>query len=88
MLDTQKVSLWTGHQTVSLTDTYFNQEILLIIYKCVCVCVCDTSAVGNRGTANCSRPWIWICMVVRDLWKMVRGCKQDIQSVNKAEIVK
>lgn len=35
--------------------------------------VCDTSAVGKTGTANCSRPWIWICMVVRDLWKMVRG---------------
>lgn len=35
----------------------------------------DTSAVGNRGTANCIRPWIWICMVVRDLWKMVKGCK-------------
>lgn len=35
----------------------------------------STSAVGNRGTANCSRPWIWICMVVRYLWKMVRGCE-------------
>lgn len=37
--------------------------------------VCDTSAVGNSGTANCRRPWIWICMVVRDLWKMVKGCE-------------
>lgn len=42
-----------------------------------CLCVCDTSAVGKSGTANCSRPWIWICMVVRDLWKMVRGCRVE-----------
>lgn len=42
--------------------------------------VCDTSAVGKSGTANCSRPWIWICMVVRDLWKMVSGCRQESSS--------
>lgn len=30
-----------------------------------------TSAVGKRGTANCSRPTTWICMVVNERWKMV-----------------
>lgn len=30
-----------------------------------------TSAVGKRGTANCSRPTTWICMVVSERWKAV-----------------
>lgn len=30
-----------------------------------------TSAVGKRGTANCSRPVTWICMVVSERWKVV-----------------
>ena len=32
-----------------------------------------TSAVGKRGTANCSSPTTWICMVVSERWKMVRA---------------
>lgn len=30
-----------------------------------------TSAVGKRGTANCSSPATWICIVVSERWKMV-----------------
>lgn len=33
-----------------------------------------TSAVGKRGTENCSKPWIWICMVVSERWQTVRDC--------------
>jgi len=36
-----------------------------------------TSAVGNTGRENCSKPCTWICMVVRDLWKMVRDCSRE-----------
>ena len=42
--------------------------VCVCLYVCLYVCMCvSTSAEGKRGTANCSRPWIWICMVVRDL---------------------
>lgn len=30
-----------------------------------------TSAVGKSGTANCSSPVTWMCMVVSERWKMV-----------------
>lgn len=33
-----------------------------------------TSAVGKRGTANCSSPATWICMAVSERWKTVRAC--------------
>lgn len=39
-----------------------------------------TSAVGKRGSANCIRPWIWICMVVSERWKTVRACKGGARS--------
>lgn len=43
-----------------------------------------TSAVGKRGSANCIRPWIWICMVVSERWKTVRACKGGAESGHRA----
>jgi len=85
-----------GEVTRKTRVPYLHEETLLnssvkVIASCVCVCVCvcvcdDTSAVGNRGTANCSRPWIWICMVVRVLRKMVRGCKNRKVRLNARKV--
>lgn len=33
-----------------------------------------TRAVGKKGVENCSKPWTWICMVVRERWQTVSDC--------------
>lgn len=74
MLNAQEVPLRKNRKRCSVTmGGPGKTKVDLRTWAARGLSVRDTSAVGKTGTANCSRPWIWICMVVRDLWKMVRG---------------
>lgn len=50
-----------------------------------------TCAVGKKGVENCSKPWTWICMVVRERWQTVSDCGEIIarhkQRVDRIRLV-